>query len=153
MGLSDLVIGHRIFFSRKKLPVLHKLFQDHIIKPSGSALQHFKMGWPHSCFYFQEVNVFQRSDKESGCGWKFPLLHDWPKWKQSAHSRWTLWFPLSIPQTRQVWGHIIPLHIGSVVVDGLLDISEREQVTMLLTCSCQFCMMFFAWGKSSSTRT
>lgn len=62
------------------------------------------MGLPHSCFHFQEVDIFQRADKEPGCGWKFPLLHHWPKWKQSAHSRPTLWFPLPIPQTCQVWG-------------------------------------------------
>lgn len=69
-------------------------------------IKHFELSWPHCCFYFQEINLFQCVDKESGCSWKFPLLHHWPKWKQSAHSRWTLWFPLPIPQTSQVWGLI-----------------------------------------------
>lgn len=75
--------------------------------PTIRTPQPFWMDWPHCCFYFQEVNLFQRADKESSCSWKFPLLHHWPKWKQSAHSRWTLWFPLPIPQTSQVWGLIV----------------------------------------------
>lgn len=118
------------------------------------------MDWPHSCFYFQEVNLFQRADKESGCGWKFPLLHHWPKWKQSAHSRWTLWFPLPIPQTCQVWGHIVHL-LFTLQICSLLAIGMRKHITILSTCSCQFCMMFdcllysefFCEGKSWSVWT
>lgn len=111
--------------------------------PLASTL---RQDWSHSCFYFQEVNLFQRADKESGGGWKFPLLHHWPKWKQSAHSRWTLWFPLPIPQTCQVWGHVVhPLftpHIRESLTRFLPPAWEEKRITILLTCSCQFCVMF-----------
>lgn len=121
MGLSDLVIGQSVFdlsvqifcsdsaqryflLSEPEETVLRKLAWRLGVAPSGHQALRSLMGRPHSCFHFQKVDIFQRADKESGCGWKFPLLHHWPKWKQSAHSRPTLWFPLPIPQTCQVWG-------------------------------------------------
>lgn len=110
------------------------VFHVHFLQPSGSTQQHFSMPWPQHCFYFQEVDLFQRADKESGRSWKFPLLHHWPKWKQSAHSRWTLWFPLPIPQTCQVWGLILhalfPPRLCRLMVRLLYEKSYNSAVVM-----------------------
>jgi hypothetical protein len=74
----------------------------------GGRLEHnsvFGRDWHGCCFlFFRKSTFFNRPDKESSGSRTFPLLHHWPKWKQSAHSSRTLWFPLPIPRGCQVWG-------------------------------------------------
>lgn len=154
MGLSDLVIGQSVFFGVSVQTFCSDSWQRPCFCWSSRGVwgRHRRalMALPHSRFHFQEVDVFQRADKEPGCGGKFPLLHHWPKWKQSAHSRPTLWFPLPIPQTCQVWGGggVTPFtnywHVSSAILDDLLAVAVWKDAAMLLTCSCSVFLMCFS---------
>lgn len=50
----------------------------------------------------QEIHLFQCADQKPSCCRELPILHNWPKWEQGTCARWTLWFPLPVPQTSQV---------------------------------------------------
>lgn len=75
MGLSDLVIGQSVFDLGVQI-FCPDLSQRHFFCLCSGGISGAEvatmtcqalMGGPQSCFHFQEVDVFQRADKEPGC--------------------------------------------------------------------------------------
>lgn len=146
MGLSDLVIGLSIFFPGKK-NCQSCISCSRITSSNHQALYSSTLRWVGltAVFIFRKSTFFNVLTKSQAAAENFPFCTIDPNESRVPipDECYDFLCQFHKPARYGVTSFPYYTHIRSVVTDGLLDISEREQVAMLLTCSCQFCMMSF----------